>query len=110
MNEVDYKKIYKDIIMDKCPQKYLLLEEILNKDKLIAIDILRLNKIIFEQNDTKNDEFNQKLKSYTIQDVNYILNYQKRNKMTNNQLAKHFKMSRNTISKWKKSLVNNNSF
>ena len=31
-----------------------------------------------------------------------ILQYQKNNNLNNNQLADHFKLSRNTITKWKK--------
>jgi hypothetical protein len=34
-----------------------------------------------------------------------MLDYQKKNKLTNSQLAKHFKLSRNTVTKWKRLFV-----
>lgn len=59
----------------------------------------RFNEIIFG----KKTE-NQKFKSYKRSDILKILDYQKKHKLNNIQLAKHFKMSRNTITKYKKNL------
>ncbi|UHO40572.1 helix-turn-helix domain-containing protein [Chryseobacterium capnotolerans] len=94
----DFKKIYKDIITIKCPDKYNLCEYLLLKDELLALDILKLNTIIFGASEKKNSQYH----SYKRTDVLRILDYQKKNKLNNTQLAHHFKLSRNTIAKWRK--------
>lgn len=41
--------------------------------------------------------------SYDLASIIDILEYQKKNQLNNIQLANHFKLSRNTVAKWKKS-------
>lgn len=99
--EINYKTLYTDIIHDLYPNKKALCQNILNKNNLSIFDILELNKLIFGECKTSNS-FNQKFKSYSKKDILFILDYQKQNGLTNSQLASHFKMSRNTVAKWKK--------
>ncbi|MCT2409333.1 helix-turn-helix domain-containing protein [Chryseobacterium antibioticum] len=98
----DYKRIYNDIITKRYPQKKKICRGILEKEELSALDVIKLNSLIFE---TKNKEatiFNQQHRSYDKSAILDILNYQKKNKLNNTQIALHFKLSRNSIAKWKK--------
>ncbi|QCX52816.1 helix-turn-helix domain-containing protein [Elizabethkingia sp. JS20170427COW] len=94
----NYKRIYQDIIDMKFPEKQEACSKYLEKDTLSVIDINRLNKMIFGNTNTV---FNQKLKSYSKSDILEILKFQKENKLNNIQTARHFKLSRNTLAKWK---------
>lgn len=98
----DYKRIYNDILRKKYPQKKEMCKALLSKENLSVQDILELNKKIFETEEKKVFEDNQRLRSYRKSDILQILEYQKKNNLNNSQLANHFKMSRNTIAKWKK--------
>ncbi|WP_073333465.1 transposase [Chryseobacterium carnipullorum] len=101
----DYAKIYRDMISMKYPEKELLSRNILNKKGILSLmDIIKLNTIIFGPITNGSIE-NQKHRSYNKETILYILDYQKKNNLNNTQVAHHFKMSRNTISKWKKLLV-----
>lgn len=97
----NYRRIYSDIINTKYPDKEFECQTILKKQELTTIDIIRLNEIIFKT-DKKTEDFNQRHRSYDKNSIKNILKYQIKNKLSNTQVALHFKMSRNTISKWKK--------
>ncbi|MBP2617786.1 helix-turn-helix domain-containing protein [Chryseobacterium jejuense] len=94
----DFKQIYTDIISRKYPHKYDLCEYLLSKNELLALDILKLNAIIFGTSEKRNSQY----RSYKRTDIMKILDYQKENKLNNTQLALQFKLSRNTIGKWRK--------
>ncbi|RLJ33831.1 hypothetical protein CLU97_3319 [Chryseobacterium sp. 7] len=96
----NYKKMYTDMVLAKYPSKIELCGNILNKEYMSILDVITLNKLLFE---TDNEITNQKLRSYDKKTVLEILSYQKKNKLNNIQTAMHFKLSRNTITKWKKS-------
>ena len=98
---INYKQIFNDILDTKFPYKKDDCLHLLNKEELSAIDIIRINKKIFGQNN-ENEILNQKHRSYSKSDILKILDYQKKHKLNNSQLANHFKISRNTITKWKK--------
>jgi hypothetical protein len=103
MNDApDYKKIYTDILDRKYPDKISVCQVILNKKMLSTLDIITLNKIIFGEQDKEAVIFNQKLSSYCEQTVKEIIDYQKEYKLNNTQVAIKFKLSRNSIAKWKK--------
>ena len=102
INQPDYKQIYIDIITVKFPEKMEKCFFLLNKKKLSDIDIIELNKRVFETEDLETEKFNQKLRSYNTSSIIKILDYQQKNSLNNTQLAKHFKLSRNTVAKWKK--------
>ncbi|WP_347218911.1 helix-turn-helix domain-containing protein [Chryseobacterium sp.] len=94
----DFKQIYKDIITSKYPDKQDLCEYLLSKNELLALDILKLNTIIFGAS----EKYSSQYRSYKKTDILKILHYQKENMLNNTQLALHFKLSRNTIAKWRK--------
>lgn len=99
INSPNYKEIYQDILRKKYPEKTDACKTILKKKQLTSLDVVLLNEIIFGQESTMT---NQPHKSYDIVTITEILSYQKKNQLNNSQLARHFKLSRNTISKWKK--------
>ena len=91
----NYKRIYSDILKKKYPEKIEYCNSILQKTKLSTLDIIQLNEKIFGSNSPR-------LRSYSKSDILKILDYQKKHKLNNSQLANHFKLSRNTVAKWKK--------
>lgn len=100
----NYKKIYRDIIFKHYPDKHAVCESILKKNTLSALDVIKLNNIIFETKDKQILIFNQKHRAYNKLDILEILKYQRKNGLNNTQLANQFKISRNTITKWKKNI------
>jgi len=101
---INYQQIFKDIIDSKFPDKKEKYLPLLKKEKLSALDILKINKRIFGENE-QNETTNQKHRSYSKSDILKILDYQKKHKLNNSQLANHFRLSRNTITKWKKLFI-----
>lgn len=93
----DYRKLYMDMLDWKYPEKKEVCAEFLKKRKLEALDVITLNTMIF--GDRKS---NQKHKSYDQNSILEILAYQKKNPCSNKELSILFKISRNTITKWKK--------
>ncbi|RXM50559.1 MULTISPECIES: helix-turn-helix domain-containing protein [unclassified Chryseobacterium] len=98
----NYRRIYSDIIDQKFPHKKLECKKLLEKKILFAVDIMELNKRIFGTKDQDVKNMNQKLRSYNISDIQHILDYQKKHKMNNLQVAEHFGLSRNTMTKWRR--------
>ena len=99
-NAPDYVKIYSDIIDLKYPDRKDEFVSVLSKKQLTFLDVIELNHRLFGC--TKSNELSQKLRSYNKKAILDILDYQKKQNLTNSQIAMHFKMSRNTISKWRK--------
>ena len=95
----NYKQIFKDILDRKYPEKRNACENILNKTTLSIVDVIEINTKIFGKRIINNS---QKFRSYKKSDILNILDYQKENGLNNSQLANHFRLSRNTVSKWKK--------
>ena len=101
----NYKQIYMDILSKKYPHKKDECEKLLEKKSLSALDVIELNKKIFGAGNQQSKKFNQSQRSYNRSDIFHILDYQKKHKLSNIQLAAHFNLSRNTITKWKKMFV-----
>lgn len=101
-NRPNYHKIFSDIIQYKHPQKKKICEHFFEKKKLLDLDVIKLNDIIFDIKDKETEVFDQKHRSYGQEDILQILTYQQKNKINNTQLAMQFKLSRNTVAKWKK--------
>lgn len=99
---VDYKALYTDLIKKKCPDKMGLCEGILKKEHVSVLDAIKLNDILFPQQTIENERINQKHKSYQEEDIREILSYQKLHNLSNSQIALKFKMSRNTVTRWKR--------
>jgi len=106
-NHPNYKNIYSDIVTKKFPHKQKECETLLTMDNLSFLNIIELNTIIFGTSDLQTENFNQKHRSYQKSDIIKILEYQKKYKLNNIQLANHFKLSRNTVAKWKKMFLVN---
>lgn len=94
----DYKKIYTDLLIKKHPNKLSSCSLLLQKEVLTILDILRLNKIIWGDE----GQFDQKHKAYKKSTILEILEYQRKNGLNNTETANYFKLSRNTVAKWKK--------
>lgn len=105
-SQPNYRLIYHDIISIKCPGKKEECNPILNKKEISILDVIKLNMIIFGINDKETQIFNQKHRSYDESTILEILDYQAKNNLNNTQLANHFKLSRNTVAKWKKHFKN----
>ena len=99
LKKPNYKRIYNDLLSEKYPEKKEKCTKLLSKKHLSFVDIIRLNELIFGKS---NEVFNQQYRSYDKKTISEILEYQKKNNLNNTQLASHFKMSRNTVTKWKK--------
>lgn len=97
-----YVKIYRDLVRMKYPQHWEDVKELLEKDELSYFEIERLNKKLFQTNSPNKEQLQQKYKAYDEKTITQILLYQKKNNLNNLQLAKHFKLSRNTVAKWRK--------
>ncbi|PWW20585.1 hypothetical protein DEU40_1137 [Chryseobacterium sp. AG844] len=103
----NYKLIYQDIIAKKYPYKKAKCDNILNKNELSVLDIIRLNNIIFDNISNEPSTSNQRLRSYDKITILQILDYQKKHRLNNTEIAIKFNLSRNTVSKWKKIFLNN---
>lgn len=97
---INYKSIFCDLLAKKHPEKLSEFQNILNKDSLNELDVLAISKRLSESKET--DSENGKYKSYRKSTILKILDYQRKNKLNNSQLANHFSLSRNTIAKCKK--------
>lgn len=98
----DYRRIYSDIIIKKYPHLKEEYMSILGKKNWSVLDVLHINKKIFGIPETETAHFNQRHRSYNKSDIFEILDYQKIHNLNNSQLAEHFRLSRNTVAKWKK--------
>ncbi|MCT2562078.1 helix-turn-helix domain-containing protein [Chryseobacterium herbae] len=97
----NYRKIYEDVLKFKFPEKTPYCQSILKKEKLSTLDVVKINAIIFSKKNENTFAQNQKHKSYDLPTILEILDYQKKHKLNNSQVAKNFKLSRNTVAKWK---------
>lgn len=102
MNQPDYKKIYSDLIAKKFPEKAFECRGLLRKNVWSELDIIALNEKIFQSSSKEYEISNKKHRSYKEPAIKDILDYQRKNGLNNSQLAKHFKISRNSVAKWKK--------
>lgn len=100
MKKPDYKKIYEDIISFNYPEKMEICRNLLNKNEWTALDVISINNILFDKDIDRSN--NSKFRSYDEQTIVKILHYQKELGLNNSELALHFRLSRNTVSKWKK--------
>ena len=103
MSRPDFKRIYEDMIEMKYPkQKTKKCMLILQKKTLSVLDVIELNQLIIGSNNKEANSLNQRYKSYDADSIMHILHYQRENNLNNKQLANYFKLSRNTVAKWKK--------
>jgi len=60
---------------------------------------------LFKAINEEDTHINQRLKAYDEYSIQLILKYQEDNYLTNIELAALFRLSRNTVAKWKKHYV-----
>lgn len=99
----DYEKIYLGIIEKRLPFKRSETDMLLNKKNKTAYDIIELDKLISGMVSEEEHSFNQKHRAYDEDTIKYILEYQSKYALSNIKTSEIFQVSRNTISKWKKS-------
>lgn len=105
MKQPNYKKIYTDMINMNFPDKLEVCGYILEKSKITSMDIINIQEKLFGTQNNFTEQSNQRFRSYDKSTIVTILDYQKEHRMNNSDLARHFKLSRNTVSKWKKLFV-----
>lgn len=101
----DYKRIYLDILEKKFPGKINDCRSLLEKEHLRVVDIQELNQMVFGLSDEMIARENRKYCSYSKSDILHMLDYQKKNRLNNIELARYFNLSRNTVAKWKKIFI-----
>ena len=108
MNEKPlYQKLYADMIRDKYPDKENLLKQFLKKESWTTLDVIEVNDLLFGLDKNKNSVRRaMKHRAYDEESVKQILEYQKKNKLNNTQLANKYNLSRNTVKKWKDIFMN----
>ena len=84
-------------------QKKYLIDDIKTFNFEKSLDVIAINNMIF-----KNRSGNSKQKAYSPIDVKFILQFQIVNNLNDVETSKHFNMSRNTLSSWKKKYLTNN--
>ena len=97
MEKPNYQKIFQHIIAKKFPEKQLQTKKLL-KQKMSSLDVIKISEIL---NSNVTSE-NQKHNSYDMHSILKILEIQRLNNMTNIDISEKYKISRNTVSKWKK--------
>lgn len=98
----NYQKLYKEITERFHKEKSSLVTGYLEKEEWTSLDVITVNDLLFNKKRNKELEFNAKCKAYDELSIKNMLNYQKQHKLNNTQLANHFKLSRNTVTVWKK--------
>ena len=102
----DYQKIYSEIIERYHPEMKDACIYYLKRAVWSSMDVITVNDILFSKKNSKQVHlFNQKHRAYDEATINKILAYQKKHKLNDTQVALHFKLSRNSIAKWKKNLT-----
>jgi len=96
----NYQRIYHELIQKKFPESLKEHETLLKKEHLTYFEIKTLNESLFGIKNKEQQSQEQRYRAYDKQTILRMLRYQKEHKLNNAQLAKHFKLSRNTVSSW----------
>ncbi|AZB29635.1 MULTISPECIES: transposase [Chryseobacterium] len=102
MNKPDYKRIYRDLLKMKFPEKEKDCQPILQKENFSQLDVINLEIILFGKKQSEEFLNDGRHRSYDKSTIFKILDYQKKNNLNNSELAKYYGLSRNTVAKWKK--------
>ncbi|PQA92424.1 hypothetical protein B0A69_15425 [Chryseobacterium shigense] len=102
MTHPNYNKIYLDLIDRKFPHRRKELIPLLAKEIKNSLELINLNNLIFNYQKKEILAFNQRLRSYDEVSIKKIIDYQKMHQLNNQEIAHQFRISRNTIAKWKK--------
>jgi len=79
-----------------------------------SLDVIKINEELFAKDNKENLRFNQKHRAYDESSIKELLEYQQKHKLNNTEMMSLFKISRNTIARWKrifceKHIVKNNN-
>lgn len=97
MKTPNYQKIYQDLLKFKGIDGAISVPK-LNK----SIEIIKFNNLIAQKQILKDSHITQQSKSYDEDSILEMLRYQKKCNINNTQLALEFKLSRNTVARWRK--------
>lgn len=100
----DYRKIYTDMIEMKYQEKKESCKALLDRPNISFLEIIEIERKLMGVN-ISDPEDNGKFRAYDDKAIIQILKYQKKNRLTNIDLSREFKISRNSIAKWKKMFV-----
>ena len=96
----NYQRIYRELIQKKFPESIQEHEPLLSKEHLSYFEIKTLNERLFGLKNKEQQLQEQKYRAYDKQTILRMLRYQKEHELNNVQLAKHFRLSRNTVTSW----------
>ena len=110
MNKVNYKTLYLDFVShtnqlpESIKQQLIELLKQENKEHISYKRLIEINGVIkenmYQSRYVEHKKYKQ-LKVYDEHYIKYLLKYQQRNNMTNTALSYKFKLSRNTVARWK---------
>lgn len=98
----NYGRIYRDIIDKRFPERIDEFAEKLNKEHLTFFEVIELNDLLFGKKSKHEENQEQRYRAYDKQTILRIFRYQQQHNITDRELASHFKLSINTIAKWKR--------
>lgn len=102
-NRPFYHKLYADMIRDKYPDREQKCADYLNKEDWTALDVIKVNTILFAKKQGHNEiSSDQRHRAYDQKSIKQMLYEQKKDKLNNKELAVKYKLSRNTVAKWRK--------
>lgn len=90
------------MILKKFPHMITDCQILLDKNDFDLADVKKINKILFPNSKKDVLKFNQQHNAYDQNSILSILKYQKENKLNNTQVAMFFKLSRNSVARWRK--------
>lgn len=106
---INYKRLYLDFINGTSfiePQTKRKLVSIINhySGNFNGVKNLKKLNMLIEKHYviSLNQKHRQSLNTYDMDFINYVLSYQKEYNLSNNQISLEFKLSRNTIGKWRR--------
>lgn len=98
----DYKRIYRDLIAIEFPDKINDTKFFFSKcGNWSNSDVLKFHRFLYNTKEGYVTD-NNKHKSYDKETIIEILEYQRKNNLNNLETSKHFGVSRNSITKWRK--------
>jgi|SRR5690606_483767 len=102
----DFGRIFQEIAQKK-EHSESLIGHIAGIKEWNSLNVIKTSEKVVEKPDGENLKLNRTHRAYDEQSVKEILKYQKINNLNNSEMMMLFKVSRNSISKWKKMFSEN---
>ncbi len=106
MKRINYKTLYLDFFRDSELLPKSIKQQLIKKleeDQILSFrTLIHLNTIITENTLQPCNKDSACLKSYDRTFIKDVLDFQKKNELSNVEIALRFKLSRNTVSRWRK--------